>query len=125
MKSKKSCDGVCSLIFVLFIIVVILGCIRYYEFKREKFNSHYNSKAANNNPDLKHNFNNNKTNPCSKDNFHNSLQDFYQDIQNYRSSENDLKQKLIDYEESYKKYDADKSKLEISRKTMNNCINVL
>ena len=35
MKSQKVCNNVCSLIFVLFVIVVILGCIRYYELKEK------------------------------------------------------------------------------------------
>ena len=122
MKNSKSCSP-CTLVLILFVIVVILGCIRYFDLQREKFESHYN--ANNKNPALQHRFKKPHFNPCSPKNFGNSLESFYQDIKDYRTSQKDLEKKLIEYEESYNKLAEKKHKLEKSREVMNNCISVL
>ena len=107
----NSCNNVCSLIFILFTLFVILMCLKYYYFMKRR-NEHFQSKIQIN----KHNTN-------TSEDFTKNLYNFYKSAKNYRNQEKMLKKSLNQYEENLKKFKKSQQLLYASQNNVMNYLN--
>lgn len=117
MKSNN-CNDICSFLLVIFALVVVLMCLKYYYYcqNTEKFTVPSTS-------DLEHPHKNIKSfDPCSPLNFKKHLYHFYKAAEKYRNTEKVLDDARTKYEDTYKEFKDQQHKLDSYKKTLNNCI---
>ena len=120
MKSE-SCNNLCSFILILFILALILMCLRIYTTRRnqmEKFVSAPSDSLAN--PIIERSY----VDPCSPNNFKKHLFNFYKSAKEYRDIEKELHDSITQYEDIYHRFIKQQNHLEKHKETLNNCISL-
>ncbi len=133
---NNNCGSICGFTLVLFALVAVLMCLKYYYYKtrqgvKETFQVPVGSEMSYNtdeeeksleeilsNPHRKKKY----FNPCEPERFKKNMYEFYQSAEDYRKVEKDMNQARHTYEDKYVELQQHKRKLDGFREKINKCL---